>query len=57
MIESKHTAIYQRLYEELKGLLQCPDIGDGGRQRVERDLTRCHSVLTQLGMPPETPLA
>lgn len=57
VIESKHTAIYQRLYEELKGLLQCPDIGDGGRQRVERDLTRCHSVLTQLGMPPETPLA
>ncbi|AIN60104.1 MULTISPECIES: site-specific integrase [Pseudomonas] len=57
VIGSRHTAIYQRLYEELKGLLQCPDIGDGGRQRVERDLTRCHNVLTQLGMPLETSLA
>lgn len=57
VIGSRHTAIYQRLYEELKGLLHCPDIGDGGRQRVERDLTRCHNVLAQLGMPPETLLA
>ncbi|EPJ5339930.1 integrase [Pseudomonas aeruginosa] len=57
VIGSRHTAIYQRLYEELKGLLNCPDIGYGGRQRVERDLIRCHDVLTQLGMPMQTPLA
>lgn len=57
VIGSRHMAIYQRLYEELKGLLHCPDIGDGGRQRVERDLIRCRDVLTQLGMPPETSIA
>jgi hypothetical protein len=49
-----HTAIYQRLYDDLKGLLHCQDIGEGGRQRVERDLNRCRDVLTQLGMDPET---
>ena len=45
-----HAAIYQRLYDDLKGLLHCPDIGEGGRQRVERDLNRCRDVLAQLGM-------
>jgi len=49
-----HSAIYQRLYDDLKGLLHCPDIGEGGRQRVERDLKRCRDVLIQLGMDPET---
>lgn len=49
-----HAAIYQRLYDDLKGLLHCSDIGDGGRQRVERDLNRCRTVLAQLGMAPET---
>ncbi|KJZ64640.1 tyrosine-type recombinase/integrase [Pseudomonas fluorescens] len=48
-----HAAIYQRLYDDLKGLLHCPDIGEGGRQRVERDLNRCRDVLVQLGMDPE----
>ncbi|AQZ32764.1 integrase [Pseudomonas sp. LPH1] len=52
-----HAAIYQRLYDDLKGLLHCPDIGEGGRQRVERDLIRCRDVLTQLGMDPETLIA
>lgn len=49
-----HAAIYQRLYNDLKGLLHCPDIGEGGRQRVERDMNRCRDVLVQLGMDPET---
>jgi hypothetical protein len=49
-----HAAIYRRLYDDLKGLRHCPDIGEGGRQRVERDLKRCHDVLAQLGMDPET---
>lgn len=48
-----HAPIYQRLYDDLKGLLHCKDIGEGGRQRVERDLNRCRDVLVQLGMPPE----
>lgn len=52
-----HAAIYQRLYDDLKGLLHCPDIGEGGLQRVERDLNRCRDVLAQLGMPPETLIA
>lgn len=52
-----HAAIYQRLYDDLKGLLHCPDIGEGGRQRVERDLNRCRDVLAQLGMPPEILIA
>lgn len=52
-----HAAIYQRLYDDLKGLLYCTDIGEGGRQRVERDLKRCRDVLAQLGMDPETLIA
>lgn len=52
-----HAAIYQRLYDDLKGLLHCPDIGEGGRQRVERDLNRCRDVLGQLGMTLETLIA
>lgn len=52
-----HAAIYQRLYDDLKGLLHCPDIGEGGRQRVQRDLNRCRDVLAQLGMDPETLVA
>jgi hypothetical protein len=45
-----HAPIYQRLYDDLKELLHCPDIGEGGRQRVERNLNRCRDVLAQLGM-------
>ncbi|MNG13082.1 hypothetical protein D3C81_2256420 [compost metagenome] len=50
MIGRGHAAIYQRLYDDLKGLLHCTDIGEGGRQRVERNLIRCRDVLAQLGM-------
>ncbi|EMM6791781.1 integrase [Pseudomonas aeruginosa] len=57
VIERSHAPIYQRLYDDLKGLLHCPDIGEGGRQRVERDLNRCRDVLAQLGMAPETLIA
>lgn len=57
VIGQGHVAIYQRLYDDLKGLLDCPGIGDGGRQRVERDLSRCRDVLTHLGMAPETLIA
>ena len=52
-----HAPIYQRLYDDLKGLLHCTDIGEGGRQRVERNLNRCRDVLAQLGMDAETLIA
>lgn len=52
-----HAPIYQRLYDDLKGLLHCTDIGEGGRQRVERNLIRCRDVLGQLGMEPEALIA
>ncbi len=54
VIGPHHAAIYQRCYEDLKGLLHCPGIGEGGRQRVDRDLNRCRDVLAQLGIDPET---
>ncbi len=57
VIGPNHAAIYRRLYDDLNGLLHCPDIGEGGRQRVERDLSRCRDVLVQLGMDPETLIA
>ncbi|MFG0806109.1 site-specific integrase [Pseudomonas fluvialis] len=57
VIGPRHAPIYQRLYDDLKGLLHCPDIGEGGRQRVERDLNRCRDVLIQLGMAPESLIA
>ncbi|POF90024.1 tyrosine-type recombinase/integrase [Pseudomonas putida] len=53
VIGGAHAGIYQRLYSNLKGLLDCNDIGDGGRQRVMRDLDRCRDVLMQLGYDPE----
>ncbi|SFP45862.1 hypothetical protein SAMN05216229_12823 [Geopseudomonas sagittaria] len=52
-----HAAIYQRLYTDLKELLDCLDIGEGGRQRVLRDLQRSREVLMQLGIDPETRIA
>lgn len=52
-----HAPIYQRLYDDLKGLLHCTDIGEGGRQRVERNLIRCRDILGQLGMEPEALIA
>jgi integrase len=57
VISRAHAPIYQRLYDDLKGLLYCADIGEGGRQRVERDLNRCRDVLIQLGMEPEALIA
>ncbi|MCY1279194.1 hypothetical protein D9M70_279400 [compost metagenome] len=57
VIGRPHTPFYKRLYEDLKELLLCPDIGEGGRQRVERDLKRCRDVLAQLGIAPEILIA
>ncbi|MBA1232713.1 integrase [Pseudomonas viridiflava] len=54
VIDTYHGPIYLRQYNDLKELLHCQDIGEGGRQRVERDLKRCRDVLVQLGMDLET---
>ncbi|HCT5508999.1 TPA: integrase [Pseudomonas aeruginosa] len=57
VIGRPHTPFYKRLYEDLKELLHCSDIGEGGRQRVERDLSRCREVLAQLGIDSEALIA
>jgi integrase len=57
VIGGAHVGIYQRLYDNLKRLLDCDDIGEGGRQRVLRDLDRCRDVLIQLGYDPEGDVA
>lgn len=49
-----HAGIYRRLYDNLKGLLDCKGIGDGGRRRILRDMERCRAVLMQLGFDPES---
>lgn len=48
-----HTQIYQKLYQNLRELLDLKDIGIAGRERVLRDLDRCRLVLKQLGYDPE----
>lgn len=53
VIGPSHAPMYQRLYNDLKELRNYPDIGDGGRNRVERDLCRSREVLSQLGIDPE----
>ncbi|MDP1540716.1 MULTISPECIES: integrase [Gammaproteobacteria] len=53
VIGVQHAGVYQGLFDNLKGLLDCKDIGEGGRQRVLRDLDRCRNVLKQLEFKPE----
>lgn len=53
VIGLRHAPLYQRLYDDLKELSACEDIGEGGRARVQRDLQRCRSVLFTLGHDPE----
>ncbi|MGB4074767.1 integrase [Pseudomonas sp.] len=57
VIGNSHAGFYKRLYDDLKGLLGCLDIGEGGRLRVDRDLKRCRDVLLQLGIDPEKLIA
>lgn len=51
VIGLRHAPIYLGLYNQLKELEDCPDIGEGGRARVRRDLARCLQVLSGLGTP------
>lgn len=43
-----HAPIYQGMIDHLAELAEVEDIGDGGRQRVQRDLQRCRHVLSAL---------
>lgn len=56
VVGSRHAPIYIGLFNELKTLENCDDIGEGGRARVARDLERCRSVLTTLGHDPLEPV-
>ncbi|MNP66815.1 hypothetical protein D3C76_1625700 [compost metagenome] len=49
-----HIGIYRQLYDNLKELLECRDIGNSGRVRVLRDMDRCRIVFMQLGYDPES---
>lgn len=49
-----HLGIYRQLYNNLKELLECNDIGNSGRKRVMRDLERCRDVFKHLGYDPES---
>lgn len=49
-----HLDIYRQLYNNLKELLECHNIGESGRVRVLRDMERCRSVFIQLGYDPES---
>ncbi len=49
-----HIGIYRQLYNNLKKLLECHDIGASGQIRVLRDMERCRSVFMQLGYDPES---
>lgn len=52
-----HARLYQRLYDDLKEIATCDDIGPGGQARVLRDLERCRDVLISLGYDPEAKAA
>lgn len=52
IIEPAHTPIYQRLYDQLALLRDLEDIGESGRNRVNRDIARCAKVLLDLGYDP-----
>ena len=48
-----HAKLYQGLYDHLKEVLKCGDIGQAGLARVKRDLDRCREVLQALGYQAE----
>ncbi|MNJ33866.1 hypothetical protein D3C77_285560 [compost metagenome] len=48
-----HLGIYRQLFNNLKELLECSDIGESGHERVLRDLERCRDVFRQLGYDQE----
>ena len=57
VISRVHARLYQRLYEDLRALAACEDIGRSGHARVQRDMDRCRDVLKSLGFDPEVQAA
>lgn len=57
VIGRNHAHLYQRLYDDLKEVAKCDDIGPAGQARVLRDLERCREVLVSLGYEPEAQAA
>lgn len=52
VIDERHAEIYQGLYDHLGEVLNCKDIGEGGKARAQRDIDRCRAVLSDLGFDP-----
>lgn len=53
VIGQNHAALYRGLYDHLKEVAVCDDIGAGAQLLVQRDMARCASVLNKLGRPPQ----
>ena len=53
VIGQRHAALYRGLYDHLREVAAFDDIGAGAQQLVQRDMARCASVLTKLGLAPE----
>ncbi|MEQ9011307.1 tyrosine-type recombinase/integrase [Algiphilus sp.] len=49
VIDESRKPVWQGIYVQQLELRQLPDIGPGGRERVERDIQRCRKVLVDLG--------
>ncbi|ODV43423.1 hypothetical protein AWV79_17355 [Cupriavidus sp. UYMMa02A] len=48
VIGPEHAPIYRGLHDHLQEVLDCDDIGEGGRNLVRRDMQRCRDVLVAL---------
>ena len=53
VIDESRKPVWQGIYAQQLELLDLTDIGPGGRERVERDIARCKSVLKDLGATTE----
>ncbi len=49
VIGPQHAPLYMGLYDHLKEVRDCDDIGEGGLNVVRRDMDRCRRVLVALG--------
>lgn len=49
VIGVEHAPLYSGLFNHLKEVLDCDDIGEGGLNVVRRDMDRCRKVLVALG--------
>lgn len=51
VIGPQHAPLYSGLYDHLKEVRDCDDIGEGGLNVVRRDMDRCRRVLSALEQP------